>query len=247
MAASGAPAVVDVKVAIEGASNLEGKVLIAGAVKAKQAMKIDGNIDDWSAVPAYPIATTEASIVEKVSDVKWNGTQDCSLKARLAWDEQNLYILAQVSDDRYVNNQPDKIRSENASWWNADCIEVFLDVTGKASLNQGTVMNGKYHLEFVAGRNGDGKADWMLDGFKNPMSDIQCASSFSAEGYVIEIAIPLKNFPSITARPGAVVRMDLAVDDCDQANAGRRFQMIWSGYNTAWKDTRHYASVIFLP
>jgi hypothetical protein len=84
---------------------------------------IDGNEDDiWSTAPKYKIANIIYSPPSSPNDL--------SADFKAMWDENNLYLLVDVSDDVLVNDtRPDQYvtlptGSTNIPWWYDDCVEV---------------------------------------------------------------------------------------------------------------------------
>ena len=85
--------------------------------KAKTVPTIDGKNEDacwgeleWSAL-----------------DQRWLGEEysikDFSGRYKLTWDEDALYLLVQIIDDELVDQHPDPFES----WWDDDCVEIFID------------------------------------------------------------------------------------------------------------------------
>ncbi|MBR5111583.1 MAG: hypothetical protein IK099_15500 [Clostridia bacterium] len=57
---------------------------------------IDGNLSDWNL--DSPAVVEDASQIIRDA-VMWQGPNDCSAKFYLSWDEDNLYIAADVTED----------------------------------------------------------------------------------------------------------------------------------------------------
>ncbi len=66
-------------------------------LQAKKAFKIDGDLRDWSGIPRLVLDKPEHAVFN--SPAAWKGPGDCSAKIALAWDEKNLYLSAEVTDD----------------------------------------------------------------------------------------------------------------------------------------------------
>lgn len=68
----------------------------ATAYKATEPIVIDGNLDDWNTSSPIVINTEEQVIL----DVSfWQGENDLSATVYVMWDEENLYLAADVNED----------------------------------------------------------------------------------------------------------------------------------------------------
>lgn len=76
----------------------------ATAYKATEPIVIDGNLDDWNTSSPIVI-NTEEQVIRDVSF--WQGENDLSATVYVMWDEENLYLAADVNEDtplwRYRN------------------------------------------------------------------------------------------------------------------------------------------------
>ena len=95
---------------------------------------IDGNVDEaWARAPIYKITNElkEVSSGEKLVPIK--SPEDLSADFRALWDEKNLYLLVNVTDDKLVSDtdpdHPVKLPSGSTTipWWWDDSVEVYLD------------------------------------------------------------------------------------------------------------------------
>lgn len=68
------------------------------ADRVSSAPAIDGRLDGWESV-----AVIDSRYLVYRAD-SWDGTEDVSVLWRLSWDEDNLYVAAEVIDDRHVQN-----------------------------------------------------------------------------------------------------------------------------------------------
>lgn len=103
---------------------------------AKQAPKIDGINDDiaWSQAPWGNI------------DQHIEGSQptpaDFSGRFKLVWDEQQLYLLAEITDDILIDRYSDPLHR----YWDDDCLEVFIDEDRSGGNHQFDVNAFAYHV-----------------------------------------------------------------------------------------------------
>ncbi|WP_040950848.1 endo-1,4-beta-xylanase [Gorillibacterium massiliense] len=174
----------------------------AGSIDARQSTAafgtpvIDGTVDTvWSGAPELPINRYQMA---------WQGASGV---AKVLWDDQNLYVLVQVSD-----TQLDK-SNENA--WEQDSVEVFVDENnGKTTFYQDD--DGQYRVNF------DNETTFspasIADGFVS-------ATHVSGTNYTVEMKIPFKKVtPSNDSKLGFDVQINDAKDKVRQSVA-------------AWNDT----------
>lgn len=85
--------------------------------KAQVAPEIDGVANDtvWQNLEWYQL------------DQKWVGDdyseEDYQGKYKLTWDEEAIYILAEIQDYILIDQYEDPFKQ----WWDDDCVEVFVD------------------------------------------------------------------------------------------------------------------------
>ncbi|WP_136605352.1 endo-1,4-beta-xylanase [Paenibacillus dokdonensis] len=157
---------------------------------------IDGTIDEiWSQAPAMPMNRYQMA---------WQGATGV---AKALWDDQNLYVLIQVSDV-----QLDK-SSENV--WEQDSVEIFMDENNaKTTFYQDD--DGQYRINF------DNETSF------NPASiaeGFESATKVTGTNYTVEVKIPFK---SITPANQMKIGFDAQVND---AKNGARQSV------AAWNDT----------
>ncbi|MGG6309267.1 endo-1,4-beta-xylanase [Paenibacillus macerans] len=157
---------------------------------------IDGNVDAlWSETPAMPINQYQLA---------WQGA---SGTAKALWDNQNLYVLIQVSDA-----QLDK---ESANVWEQDSVEIFLDENNaKTSFYQDD--DGQYRINF------DNETSFSPTGLS---AGFASATKISGTNYTVEAKIPFK---SITPANNKKIGFDAQIND---AKDGARQSV------AAWNDT----------
>ncbi|HKK09387.1 MAG TPA: sugar-binding protein [Bacteroidales bacterium] len=89
-------------------------------------------------------------IWDKVSwqqlDQRWLGEpyteNDFSGKYKLAWDENYVYVLAEVVDDTLIDIHPDGLNL----YWDDDCLEIFIDEDASGGDHQYNHQAFAYHI-----------------------------------------------------------------------------------------------------
>lgn len=157
---------------------------------------IDGTVDAvWSEAPELPVNRYQSA------------RQGASGVAKVLWDNQNLYVLIQVSDAELDKS------STNA--WEQDSVEIFLDQdNGKASSYKDG--DGQYRINF------DNETSF------NPASIAEgfvSATKVYGTSYTVEAKIP---FTKITPANGTEIGFDVQIND---AKDGTRQSV------ATWNDT----------
>ncbi|GAA0404892.1 endo-1,4-beta-xylanase [Paenibacillus motobuensis] len=157
---------------------------------------IDGSIDTvWSNAPEMPINRYQSA---------WQGATGV---AKALWDDQNLYVLIQVSD-----SQLDK---SSANAWEQDSVEVFVDENNaKTFVYQDD--DGQYRVNFDNETTFNPES--IAEGFES-------ATKISGSNYTVEMKIP---FRTITPANNTKVGFDAQIND---AKDGARQSV------AAWNDT----------
>lgn len=106
------------------------------AKKTAQAPTIDGfQIEDcWKAATWYPL------------NQRWIGDaytpEDFQGRYKLTWDEDHIYILAEIVDDTLIDIHPDGLKK----YWDDDCLEVFIDEDRSKGNHQYSHNAFAYHI-----------------------------------------------------------------------------------------------------
>ncbi|MGG4478998.1 endo-1,4-beta-xylanase [Paenibacillus illinoisensis] len=147
---------------------------------------IDGSVDSiWSKAPELKLDTKQMA---------WSGATGT---ARVLWDDDNLYVLAQVRDDQ--------LNKTNPNVWEQDSVEVFVDENnGKTSSFQDD--DGQYRVNFenLATFN---PAE-IAAGFESKVS-------VSGTNYTVEMKIPFKK---VKPANNAKIGFDAQINDAKDGN-----------------------------
>jgi len=120
-------------------------------------------------------------------DQLWIGKQptndDYSGRYKLLWDENNLYILAEITDDTLIDIQTDGL----TRYWDDDCLEIFLDEDASGGNHQYNYNAFAYHIA-LDGRVVDVAPDSSFQYF-----DDHCYTRRQCQGKVCiwEVAVKL--------------------------------------------------------
>lgn len=189
------------------------------AALTPQPVEIDGIIDRmWEAAPWHPI------------DQVWLGSnlaaQDFSGQYKLLYDENYLYVLANITDDRLIDEWEDGLKN----YWDDDCLEIFIDEDRSKGNHQYSHNAFAYHIAL------DGRvADIGPDSLPHYYTDhIKSARKSAGMRHIWEAAIKIyddsyqdegNNTPVKLANGK---RMGFAIAYCDNDNSREREHFIGS-------------------
>lgn len=156
---------------------------------------IDGNLNDWVTIPY-------SSTFVKHDD---NTTSTQKTKAKVTWDNENLYLAFDVEDTEIVG----KIQSQDAAFFETDdLVEFFIDPDGDGQnyLEIGINASGSVYDYVIKCPNAscggwaddqvfdvkDMEIETTIDGTLNNPNDVDT-------GYIVECKIPFSSLTNISA------------------------------------------------
>jgi len=188
---------------------------MAAYIQAVQGpIAVDGNSSDWSAINAVEITN--------VSYGKENLTaaNDFSGSFKTAWDNKNLYFLADITDD---------VKIKNGTFYLVDNLELWLDVNH----SKGAAMDGVDDIKLRINRdsvwvascptcNELGTFPWAAG---LGMKGMVAKQTETAKGWMVELSIPWdsiqsKNPTPVTIADGLEIGFNAYFCDQDDAAAG---------------------------
>ena len=180
------------------------------ARRAEQQPIIDGDITDWFGVTAYPLKAENAWRIERTRPEPL----DSSAILQAAWDDANLYFAVRILDDAIITDNP-------AAPWEDDSIELAIDGRHDHIRDFGHDDDRQFTIT-AAG-----------DSFESgsPTSCYSAASGRWAQGYTIEVALPLECLGTIPIAEGQIVGFNWSLAD-DDDGAGADSRLFWLGQGT---------------
>ncbi len=142
----------------------------------------------------------------------------------LLWDNENLYLLADITDDIKKTNQAQ-------SAWQNDSVELYLDM-----YNNGGSTYMKDDFQFMFCWNNDRPYETK----HNSVAGVRTGCFDTGKGYRIFAAVPWETL-AVTPSPDMKFGLDLAVNDNDSGI--RDTQLIWNSYDEqAWQYPNRFGS-----
>ena len=190
-------------------------------LQAAKAPVIDGKVDDiWNAAKPYKIANV---LYEPPKSSK-----DLSADYRAMWDENNLYLLVEVTDDILKHD------TSPEDWYDSDSVEVYIDATDGKSAQYGPT-------DFQYGFIWDKTSPQMLEGKHSRTNGVQYALVTTDTGYRVEIKFP---WSTLGTKPsaGAKIGLDVQVNDND-AEGKRKSKIAWHATeDNAWETPQAFGN-----
>jgi len=152
---------------------------------------------------------------------------DFSGRYKILWDENNLYVLAEITDDTLIDIHPDGL----VNYWDDDCLEIFVDEDASGGNHQFGYNAFAYHIAL------DGKVADIGPDQKPHYYDDHCTVRRVTTGNVSvwEVAIKIfdgnkyddggDNIPKMLKRNK---KMGFALAYCDNDHSSERENFIGS-------------------
>jgi len=216
----------------------------ATMLHAAAAPVIDGNEDAvWASATRYKLDNVIESLGsgEKPSPV--SSPDDLSADFRALWDENNLYLLVDVTDDKLVADtvpdQPVVVPSGSSTvpWWYDDSVEIYLDAdNAKAS------EYGQHDAQIRFNWNATKPTMRIYNQNKEiHLEGIEFAMAPTANGYRLETKLPWRTFAA-EPKIGARIGLDIHVNDDDDGGS-RDTKITWRDQrDTAWQSPQAFGN-----
>ena len=218
-----------------------------------ESIVIDGKLDDWNLEGAAAVVNDAAQLIRDAH--LWKGADDLSVTFYLAWNEENLYVAADVTEDTplgaiemlpidgednlilFISTDP-KADPDRTEYGTNDFMIYFLMDEGDWSTAVDRSMLEKTVMKSVRYKS------LGIDGGENVLPGYECAITKTTSGFIWEAVIPWStlsmenelqdkkcSLEKYTPAVGDVLSVDFAVTDIDYPCPGTEYipQMAWSG------------------
>ena len=185
---------------------------------------VDGRPDDWTGQGLKIPFTTNV----------WgeSAAESFSALVSLTWDEQFLYLLADVKDDILYQDR-------SGPMWRNDGMELFI-ASGKGSGEMihyliAPALTPDFPLARVD------KRDYRTNEQFQDVDDLKIASQITSEGYILEIAVPFGSL-DINPQKGDTIALNFYLVDADSASHTTKYSLhyhdnTYSNHDALWEFT----------
>jgi tetratricopeptide (TPR) repeat protein len=191
--------------------------------QARGPMTMEGDEQAWAAVPAQAI--------EHVAYTAPTSPEDLSASFKTLWDNQALYLLVDVVDDKSVK--------DSVEFWLDDCVEVFIDADNSKS---GVYGDKDYQYHFTWEGSQFTSAHSKGESRFNKIEGVVSTAVTTGKGYRFKIKFPWSTL-GITPRPGTRIGLDVHVND-DDDGGDRDTKIMWHTENDiAWQQPKALGTI----
>lgn len=207
------------------------KGVVTAIPEAVSELPLDGDPAKWRAYPAEVADDAESVSLGKPNPAEpwvpqWTNPKDHSFSLRTAYVRgEAIRFLLNVTDDRLVTVPA----SDSGRPFLYDCVELFVDTRGGRELGR-PAATGADQVVVVptAGDRAEPCRIWYPKG-ENRRIDVSCVGRRTPDGFLIEGEIRPRAGSAFRVQPGSPLRLDVLVDDCDDAARPRKSAMALHG------------------
>ena len=198
----------------------------AGARRLPQPPGIDGDLSEWMGEPAFALGgAAAANVTER------QGDEDLSAKVWLGWDDQALYLAAEVIDDTFAQEGRDQ------TIWQGDCLQLAFRPGAPPS---GSRYDRVTELGLALTPEGPQIWQWMPQERDAPGSTAAVANSDGRIRYEAKIA--WSDLAGIGPDPRAPIGFSMTVNESDGDQFGGWLE--WAGGVCGGKDASRFGRLI---
>lgn len=228
------------------------------AYKAETPPAIDGSLDDWRLDSPITI-DSESQVIRDLSF--WQGANDLSCKVYVMWDEDNLYLAVDVTEDTpfgaiemleldgednfklYISTDPTADPGRTSYETNDFLLYLIQDNQYWDTAFDRSMVEKSLNQRFVSAGMGGGEN--VLEGYV-------VAAQTTSVGYIYEAVIPWSNFasdriPVYTPAIGDTISFNFAITDISYPCPGTEYipQMAWTGDTKINSDPSQWGRLTF--
>ena len=217
---------------------------------------IDGKLDDWN-LDSPAVVDQAEQVIRDLSF--WQGANDCSAKYYLSWDETNLYMAADVTEDSplgaiemlpidgednlklYISTDPTADPERTAYGTNDFLVFLIMDEGYWDTAIDRSMVDKDLRQRFVSKG---------MDGGESAIEGYECAVNMTTTGFTFECVIPWATFsnnkiPVYEPKTGDVLSVNFAITDISYPCPGTEYipQMAWSGTSAIQTNPSQWGSV----
>ena len=177
------------------------------------------------------------------SEVEVSGKNGLGGSIRIGWDDERLYLNAEIKDKHPLINQ-----QEDDGIWNGDCLEVCISTDPKADPARARFASTDWQLGFAPQYQAKSlpARSWEWGRLKSSIPGAELKSFPTEGGYTLEASFPWTALNRFTVKGNMVLGFDFAVDNAGD-NGQRSYQWIWNGNNQFYNSPAQWGTLTLVP
>jgi hypothetical protein len=168
-------------------------------ISKQSKTKVDGKLKEWG-----EDWVNLSGMSGKPFD--FDGASDCEVKFSTAYDDENLYIAVDITDEElFVNNEPN-------NYWDQDALIIAIDPRASS---QGDISGRHGSSPFMTYRRTFKEEDQVHRPENLPVS-VSSAHTLTSSGIQFEMSIPISYIEEIQGKDWKNFRLGLGYEDVDE-------------------------------
>lgn len=135
---------------------------------------------------------------------------DVSMDAKTMWDDNYLYVLANVDDNSFYMSEDDTAPH------NGDCLDIYFDFGNEKQTD--AYDSNDFNVKVMP--------DGRLIPHANAPAGITCSGGIGLDGYVVQLAIPLSSLNIVPNE--TVIGFDIQINEGNTTDKQRVGTLVWS-------------------
>jgi hypothetical protein len=203
---------------------------------------IDGDLADWDGSSPNPVPAPYVTL----NPSRWAGPSDLSADFFFAWDADNFYVGAVVTDNTHVQFQG----TRGYNLYYGDDIEIWFDTKLNEDFGVSKGDGDDYQLGLSPGNFGALTPEavfWNPNKSQDRNKLVRVAAKPRAleNGYTLEAAVPWAAFGDFRPQAGQAIGFAASAGDNDQPNRAQQEVMISTVPALRYKEPPTYGNLFF--
>ncbi len=204
---------------------------------------INGDLSEWKDLPCIEVNTMDQVSYGEAS--AWGGPDDLSGRICYGWDDNNIYIGLDITDDVIVQNYT------GGNLWKGDHVELWFDTQLQLDFDSNQAGEDDYQLGMSPGNFESIPLDFVI--FTPPTNPEEYNDQVgykvvkTGKGYAGEIKIPKKLLKGLRLAPGQTIGATFEPSDTDTPGSSDQEMMMSSAPQSSsnWGNPTLWNNLVF--